>query len=485
VPRRPLPPLLACFALIAWAPAAVEEPLPRGKVVQKIACLPDPAKSYALYLPSSYDPARKWPILYVLDPRGRALMALERFREAAERAGWIVASSYDTASDREDDPNTPAVNALWGDTHARLAIDPRRAYLVGFSGTGRAAVAMAYSAPGIAGVIDCGAGFPFPPKKSATPFPIFLPVGERDFNYLEVRRLDAELDDLSFPHRVEVFDGAHEWLPPGMVPEALAWFDLMAMRTGARPRDPEAVAEFARGGLARAAAHEAAGRLPEAFREAETLVRDLEGLGDAEARALLARLRADPSVEKALREERKSEERERSDVRAIVERMRGVLGRAEPPGPSEAARELGVPILRRKAAASARSERLPAKRLLAEIAVQTGYYLPERALARGDRSRALYLFAIAREAEPENPILPYRVAAVHAQAGETARARKALDEAVALGFARFDMLETDPDFATVRKDPAFARWLEERKRAAITPAPPVPSATPGAAGSGG
>jgi predicted esterase len=479
--------LLLCLGTVGWAPAAVEEPLPRGKVVEKIACLPDPAKSYALYLPSAYDPGRRWPVLYVLDPRGRAVSALERFREAAEAAGWVLVSSYDTASDRQDDPNTPAVNALWGDTQARLSLDPKRAYFAGFSGTGRAAVSMAYGAPGrIAGIIDCGAGFPYTPKKTSSPFPIFFAVGYTDFNYLEVRGLDETLDGLSFPHRVEAFEGAHEWIPASMAPEALAWLDLTGMRAGARPKDGEAIAAFERAGLSRAAAHEAAGRLPEALREAQTLVRDLEGLGDAaSARALVARLTADAGVQKALREERKVEERERRDLRAIVERMRRVLGVSELSSPSEAARDLGVPHLRQRAKSDNRLESLSARRLLAEIGVQTGYYLPERALERGDRSRALFLYGIARETEPENAILPVRVAAVQSLAGDTARARKSIEEAVALGFRRLELLETEADFAAMRKDPGFASWLEERKRAAVTP-PPTPAAvTPAGAARAG
>ncbi|HEY7369948.1 MAG TPA: hypothetical protein VIA29_08670, partial [Thermoanaerobaculia bacterium] len=199
--------------------------------------------------------------------------------------------------------------------------------------------------------------------------------------------------------------------------------------------------------------------------------------------ALAARLSGDGAVQKALKSERKVEERERRDLRAIVERMRDVLGRAEPSSPSEAARDLGVPHLKTRAASSDRLESLSAKRLLAEIGVQTGYYLPERALERGDRTRALFLYGIAREAEPQNAILPVRIAAVQSMAGDTARARKSIEEAVALGFRRLELLETEEDFAALRKDPGFASWLEERRRS-VTPAPPPPAPTPPAADAG-
>lgn len=54
-------------------------------------------------------------ILFVLDPRGRALLGLRLFQDAAARLGWIVMSSYNTLSDGPPpppDPNVAAMNAM-------------------------------------------------------------------------------------------------------------------------------------------------------------------------------------------------------------------------------------------------------------------------------------------------------------------------------------------------------------------------------------
>src|SRR2546426_2810895 len=148
---------------------------PRGEIVEGLAAAADPGQTYAVYVPSSHDPAQPAPILYLLDPRGRARLPIERFRAAAEATGVVLASSYRSRSDEPTDPNLPALRALWADTHARLAIDDRRVYVGGFSGTARAAWLMADLAPGrIAGVIAAGAGFPagHPPRRD-TPFLFF------------------------------------------------------------------------------------------------------------------------------------------------------------------------------------------------------------------------------------------------------------------------------------------------------------------------
>src|SRR6185503_8624071 len=75
------------------APAAAQSPkeeIAKGVVVEKVVCRADPAQSYALYLPSNYDPSRQWPILYGFDPGARGRLPVTQFKDAAEKYGWIV-----------------------------------------------------------------------------------------------------------------------------------------------------------------------------------------------------------------------------------------------------------------------------------------------------------------------------------------------------------------------------------------------------------
>src|SRR5687767_5998860 len=155
--------LLALFALLLPLSAAAED-FPRGRF-EKVVIRADPSQSYVLYLPTAYRPDRKWPILYVLDARSNGLEAGQRFLAGAERYGFIVASSNNSASDGAWEPNVVAMRAMWADTHYRLAVDPRRVYAAGFSGTVRFACHRALAAPGtIEGVVAAGAAFPFEAK---------------------------------------------------------------------------------------------------------------------------------------------------------------------------------------------------------------------------------------------------------------------------------------------------------------------------------
>ncbi|MCI0665035.1 MAG: hypothetical protein L0220_28565, partial [Acidobacteria bacterium] len=105
---------------------------PTGQIIEKVACLADPSQSYVLYLPPRYSPEKRWPILYGFDPGGRGKQPVESFREAAEKYGWIVVGSHNS----RNGPGVPLseiVQALWRDTHERLAIDDRRIYTTGMS----------------------------------------------------------------------------------------------------------------------------------------------------------------------------------------------------------------------------------------------------------------------------------------------------------------------------------------------------------------
>src|SRR5688500_9491180 len=140
---------------------AVSQPcagqLRAGHLAERVASAVDTSQAYALYLPPGYSTARQWPILFVLDPRGRALPALKLFEEAAGRLGWIVMSSYNTLSDGPPEPNVIAMEAMLRSAQDSLSIDRSRLYLAGFSGTARAVLRFAVNLRGhVAGVIAVG-----------------------------------------------------------------------------------------------------------------------------------------------------------------------------------------------------------------------------------------------------------------------------------------------------------------------------------------
>src|ERR1043166_3186330 len=195
--------------------------------------------AYEIFLPSNYDAKKTWPLVYALDARGDADAPLQSLRTAADELGFIIASSYKSASDESNTPNITAMREMWSATHAKFSIDDKRAYIAGFSGTVRSAVLLAQAAPGtISAIIGAGAGFPPGTEPNASmKFAFFGTVGTRDFNYSEMQELEKKLTGAGIEHRIEEFDGVHEWMPPALGREALAWLTIREMRNGTRPRD--------------------------------------------------------------------------------------------------------------------------------------------------------------------------------------------------------------------------------------------------------
>ncbi|HEX6973431.1 MAG TPA: hypothetical protein VF147_03465, partial [Vicinamibacterales bacterium] len=278
-----------------------------------MACPSDPTQTYTLYLPAGYTTARRWPLLFVFDPRGRGTVAAEIFREAAEKYGWIIASSNNTQSDGEWEPNRRAIAAMWPDVLSGYAVDPRRIYAAGFSGGAGVAWALARETGAIAGVIAAGA--PNPGTESPKPVKTawFGAAGRSDFNFLDAKAIDARIAQLGNPHRLEYFDGAHQWLPRPLAMRAVGWLESLAMTNGLRTPDASLASAIATGELTAAQALEASGDLTGAYRTYAAIVGTYGGLADvAAARARVEALDRDDRYKRAARDEARADEREQA-----------------------------------------------------------------------------------------------------------------------------------------------------------------------------
>ncbi len=427
-----------------------------GEVVEKVVCK-DPDYSYALYLPSSYNSKKRWPILYILDARGRALVPLERFREVAEQYGYIVASSYDTQSDGPIEPAMKAVRALWRDTHLRFQIDNKRVYMAGFSGEARLACLMADAAPGsVTGVIACGAGFsPNSPPRKGMRFSFFGLAGNTDFNHDELIKLDSTLDGLDVVHRIEVFDGGHEWPPQEWCAEAIEWMELEAMRLNRRPQDEVLVESLFSKRLERAEAFKETGLVYQEFHQYDSLARDFAGLRDVvEVERKAAEIRNSEELQSYLEQREKRIERDETYLK-MAARALAKLVPNDPAGLHNARNELKLSTLKKRARnTDDEDESLSARRTLESVFVQTAFYLPRGLMERGEFGRAVLVLTIASEIRPENAYVWHSLARAQARAGNEGAAVKSLRRAVENGLSDIAQLNEDPDLESLhgRKD---------------------------------
>jgi len=456
-----LPALLLPFA-------AAAQDLPRGQLVNKVVVQADASESYALYLPKAYRADRQWPILYVFDARSNGPGAAQRFLAGAERYGYIVASSNNSASDGPMEPNIKSLRAMWPDTHARFAIDDRRVYAAGFSGTVRFACNMALAAPGtIQGIVAAGAGFPFETRPTRdTPFLYYGTVGDRDFNYYEVLDLADEMTGLGLPHRVEVFAGPHDWMSEELATRALGWLELQAMKKGLRAKETALIQALWTDDLARAKALEATD-LPEAHRLYTGMSDDYRGLVDAEALNDLAVQLSRISASEAFKKERKlRQDREARDKEYLAAAPKAM----NTPVLAQAILDLHIQELKKQKDSADPAESLAAKRLLNALLGQTTFYLPRMFTEQGNHDRAIFVLSIGAEILPDSPDIWFEIAAAHARKGSKKKALESLRKAVEKGFSDLPRLEGEAAFAGLRQDKGYRELAAEIAKKAAAPA---------------
>ena len=263
---------MCAFLAVVVSGTAFAQELPRGEIVDAVQCQHDASQRYALYLPSYFSLSRQWPVILAFDGGGRGREGVERYRAAAEKYGYVLAGSNNSRNGPWN-VGLDAAAAMTADIKRRFPVDLKRMYTAGMSGGARVAIMVAQNSPEIAGVLASSGGYSTTFHESER-FPFFGSAGTEDFNYSEMRVVDRRMTS---PHRVEVFEGGHTWLPIEMATSGVEWMEIQAMKNGLRPRDETLVAELYSKRVARADAQP--GSLAR-MRELKQIAADFEGLRD-------------------------------------------------------------------------------------------------------------------------------------------------------------------------------------------------------------
>jgi tetratricopeptide (TPR) repeat protein len=429
--------------------------LPKGVVLAKVVAVRDATQSYALYLPTVYTPAHKYPVLYCFDPGGRGALPVERFRSAAERYGYIIVGSNNS----RNGPGVPLndiIRSLWEDTHSRLSIDERRVYLTGFSGGSRVALSVGYTLKGaVAGVIACSGGFPSQIKPEAPlPFALFGTAGEEDFNNPEMQRLLRSLDGSATPHRLEVFAGEHEWPPAEVCADAVEWMEIQAMRSGLREKDETFLESLFRKDSTAARSAEEAGDYLRAYLSYAQLSRDFHGLLDTsgvegKAEGLKATKEVREAIGRELRMEQEQGRREQ-ELTALIKS----LWQSGDSASASADLRSAIGVLRKEAKSErTSSSAILARRLISSLLVQT-FEEGNAFLFKKEYAEAAAQFNISAELQPDNPRIFYHLARAYALGRDTKKALDALQTAADKGFDDSTALAAD-EFAAIRNEKRF------------------------------
>ena len=475
-PHRPRFLKLVCVLLLtaaAW-PQEKEKPAldvqnARGAVVSSLACLEDPAHSYALYLPSQYSGDRRWPIIYAFDPFARGKTAVEVYQAAAEKYGYIVAASNNSKNGPVA-PQLEAAQAVWNDTHRRLAIDKDRVYTTGLSGGARVATSFAlycYTCA-ITGVIAHGAGYPV---GSATKQPAndhflyYAAVGDADLNYPELVLLRKKKDEQGAQFKVKVYPGPHQWAPAEIVEDAVAWLELKAMQAGTKKADPVFIDRLFTATQADAAQAEQRSDTLANYYALRSLVFDFKGLDfkglkDAGAwESKMSALKASKAWKSALQREQHDIDLQQSLVAAAQGEL-AQLGSAEPDAQVASGHRIALVLadLRRRAHANSGESTIYA-RAFTQLFIQ-GMEAGQDEFRNNRWSAAASYFALMAEAAPDQVWPLVALAEARVRAGNKKSALKALEEASQRGLKHPEALAQDPELQPLASEPAFQKIVQ-------------------------
>jgi dienelactone hydrolase len=451
--------MVLVFAASGSAQEKIDLQTTRGAITQ-VVTLDDPAQSYTLYLPSQYSTDRRWPVIYAFDPFARGKTAVEVYREAAEKYGYIVVGS-NNAKNGPTGPELEAAQAMWNDTHRRLSIDKDRTYTTGLSGGARVATTFAlycYTCA-ITGVIAHGATYPVnlnPKLQTNDHFLYYVAIGDEDFNYPEVVALRKKKDEAGAPYKIKVYPGPHQWAPPEVAADALAWLKLKAMQAGTDKVDKAFVHKLFEAAEAEAAQAEQRKDAMNEFYALHSLAFDFKGLEDVtEFENKLAQFRSSKTWKDALHKE----QREIEDQASLTTTAGGELQQFGNDQESQAGlRNNLVKVfsdLRRRSKSSG-SDHLVASRAFFQLWIG-GIEAGQEDFRKGLFVQAALYFDLMAEANPDQAWPLVLLAEAQARAGNKKSALKALEEAQHRGLKNPQALAQDPELQTLISDPTFQR----------------------------
>ena len=449
--------------------SAQTDSIPKGQIVERIAALNDSSQSYALYLPSNYTPNRKWPVLYAFDPGARGRVPVERFKEAAEKYGWIVLGSNNS---RNGPWNVVvnAWNAMLTDSHQRFAIDDERVYATGFSGGARAAVHIAAGCKCLAGVVANGAGFPSDlAPSSQMHFVFFGAAGVDDFNYAELKSLQDPLTKAGISHRLQTFNGRHEWPPISVATAAVEWMELHAIKSGKRPRDDGFINATWQQFLSDAKTLEEAKKYSEAYQLYNDLAASFKGLQDvAEIETKVNQLANSREVKDAIRDEQAQIKKQReleSRLGSLIAATGASTNQGEEGFDSGNLLSKILNDLRQQSkAAEDSTQRRIARRVLDGLFVgliEQGISLLQ---TEKNYSESIKPLKLATEINPDRPGAFFYLAWAYAGARDKKKSLQSLNTAVEKGFSDAAMITGNKAFDSLRNDPEYQQILARLKK---------------------
>jgi predicted esterase len=460
------------FTIITFVPAftcghpVIAQSLQKNQVIDTVRCAEQKGQSYALYLPAGYDSGKVWPVILIFDPSARGRVAVDIFREAGNKYGYILACSNNS----RNGPVSVNVTAAWAvlqDLDKRFRIDQKRIYAAGFSGGSRFALALAASEKIIAGVIGCGAGLPndnlmYP--GAASEFVYYGLVGTRDMNYLEMNDLASFFQsNTRVTSYLRTFEGGHKWPESALITDAVGWITFQWMKKKTISADNALTDSLIKETRTLINSSLNAGDLAVAVKYMRFAVRDFEGTSfSAEMTKTLSETEKSAGYRDALKDWNRISANEQGRREKYFSYLNELVFSESFPDTAVTwwNRETSSLVRLRDKGNKANSQM--ASRVLNFISILcseqgTSFYRNKA------YPQASVMFKVCTISDSNNPMNYYNFARSLAAISKNKESVDALSLAVAHGFTSRKTIEADPVFEKIRQDQRYRALLEKMK----------------------
>ncbi|MBI3501680.1 MAG: hypothetical protein HY063_07785 [Bacteroidetes bacterium] len=429
--------------------------LPGGIIIHTIKCKADSSIKYALYLPKKYPVNEKLPVIFFFDSHGSGELPLNKYKELAEKYGYILAGSNNSKNGMRWEDNEPQIKIFMNDVKEKINVDAKRIYACGFSGGSRVASSVAIFDGGISGVIGMGAGFPSLSEPIKNKFDYIGFAGNEDFNMNEMISLAASMDNSSIRHHLIIFNGKHEWAPAEEVENAFLWCEMNAMKDGLISRKDSLVNNFIKRNESKIDSLEKRKNIYDEFILTKRMANFLDGLTDISSCKKKANdLKNSEEMKKILQKKEKLSKEEMMAQQAY--RNNFLLKNLE--WWTKEINSLNQKLKIKNDLESAAMN----KRLLSYLSL-LAYMNCSNALQQRQLDLLETYLKIYEMAEPKNSEHQYMFAELYAMKNNNDKTISYLQNAVILGFNDSARMQSDTLFSSVKNSEAFSKIIEEIK----------------------
>jgi hypothetical protein len=190
-------------------------------------CQSNPKHSYRIFIPSVEQGNNQLPLLVSIDPHGDGKLAVEGFKQAAQKYQAVVVASNLI---KNNDPNyIRELEELIADIKSRYPVS-NTLFIGGFSGGARMAIGYATNHPAN-GVLSCGA-LAQKEEINSISCRVFCLIGMEDFNFIEAAPFVINPKIMPSNLAIEITQATHNWPGKEQLSQAFSYLLLSVMPPG-------------------------------------------------------------------------------------------------------------------------------------------------------------------------------------------------------------------------------------------------------------